>query len=347
MILNPGVGYLALTNVTEQSARELRATVTDLRADGAEALIVDLRDNPGGILNQGVALADLFLDPNDVVVETRGRAPGASEIYKSDKDEVWPDMPVVVLVNRFTASAAEILAGALQDNDRALVLGTPTFGKGVAYLLIGLSKTEAVTVTSSRWYTPSGRSIQRLRTAPPEDRLLAQRAEPAAVPDTTQIFTTMGGREIKAGDGGIQPDILLPRDTLTDAEQRFAEALGSNVPTYRNVLSRYALDLKGGGTITDPNFDVTSAMLDEILVRLRTAEVDISDESYRGARRLIAEQFAPELTRYVFGRAAEIRRRAVGDNQTQHAVELLNTYRTPAALISYAASLSQSESSKN
>ncbi len=336
MLLAPDVGYLNLTNVTENSARELRREVDSLRDQGATGLILDLRDNPGGILTQGVELADLFLDRQDTVLQTRGRAPGATETYVADAPQPWPDMPVVVLVSPYTASAAEIVSGALQDHDRALVLGTPTFGKGVAYLLIRLTDTEAVTVTSSRWFTPSGRSIQRGASDANGAMIVARRPPEATSQDSAEVFLTRGGRALKAGSGGIQPDVLLPRDTLTDSEQAFAEALGSQIPTYRNVLSRYALDLKGDGSVTDPGFDVSYAMLTEIYSRLREAGVDLSDEVFDGAKDLIADQFAPELTRYVFGRAAELRRRALEDNQTQRAVELLREAKSPADLIAMA-----------
>lgn len=335
MMLSPTVGYLTLTNVTQESSNEMREAIAQLRDDGARGMVLDLRNNPGGVLNQGVALADLFLERDDVIVETKGRAPGASEVYRASMSELWPDMPVVVLVNRLTASAAEILAGALQDHDRALILGTPTFGKGVAYLLVPLTRTEAVTVTSSRWYTPSGRSIQRDVLNTNSERLMAH-IRPDAVTDTSQIFFTDSGREIKAGSGGIQPDIVLAPESLTTKEQEFAQALGSNIPAYRNVLSRYALDLKGEGTVTEPDFEITTAMLDTIQVRLRESGVTVADSVYDGARELIADQFAPELTRYVFGRSAELRRLAIRNNQTQKAIELLERATSPSQLFALA-----------
>ena len=334
-MIRPKIGYLRLTSVSRESPTELREVIDELRADGAESIILDLRNNPGGLLEAGVALADFFLDRGDVVVETRGRAKNASETFVARRGELWPDMPVVLLINGATASAAEILAGALQDHDRAIAVGTPTFGKGVAYLLIPLTKTEAVTVTSSRWYTPSGRSIQRGFSG---SRALGVVASAAAQDSSTatQEFRSDNGRLIDAGNGGIQPDVLLPRDTLTDGELAFSEALGSRIPDYRNVMTRYALELKGQNAVTDPAFTVTDGMLATILQSLRAAGVQMADSIFYGSRDLIAEQFGYELTRYAFGREAELRRLTSTDKQVAKAIELLQAAQSPEELFALA-----------
>jgi carboxyl-terminal processing protease len=331
MMVAPEIGYMRLTTVSSSSADELRDAVAEIREQGAKALILDLRNNPGGVLEQGVALADLFLDPTEVVVETRGRARGATRTYRAEDAEAWPSMPLVVLVNGGTASAAEILSGALQDHDRGIVVGTPTFGKGVAYLLIRLSDKEAVTVTSSRWFTPSGRSIQRSRMGLPDAAQVASAA--ISQPDSEQVYITDGGRVLKNGGGGIQPDIVLRPDTLTDSERRFAEALGSKVPQYRNIMTRYALELKGREAVGDRDFQVTSAMLEQIHSLLLQDGVEMTEAEWAGGRDLVADQFGYELTRYVFGREEELRRRAMDDNRIQRAIELLQEVDTPAELI--------------
>jgi carboxyl-terminal processing protease len=331
MMFAPEIGYMRLTTVSSSSAGELREAVSDIREQGAKALILDLRNNPGGVLEQGVALADLFLDPAEVVVETRGRARGATRTYRAENADAWPAMPLVVLVNGGTASAAEILSGALQDHDRGIVIGTPTFGKGVAYLLIRLSDKEAVTVTSSRWYTPSGRSIQRSRVGIHDGAQVASAA--LSPPDSEQVYITDGGRVLKNGSGGIQPDIILTPDTLTDGERRFAEALGAGVPQYRNIMTRYALELKGRDAVTDRDFRVTGPMLEQIYNRLLQDGIDVNETEWAGGRDLVADQFGYELTRYIFGREEELRRRAMDDNTIQRAVELLGEVDTPAELI--------------
>ena len=139
------------------------------------SLIFDLRGNPGGLLSQGIAVSDLFLNPGQEVVSTRGRAPDATHTWDDTRPQRWPKLPIVTLVNGGTASAAEIIAGALQDHDRALVVGTPTFGKGLVQSLYQLSPQTALKLTTARWYTPSGRTIQR-KSKSEEDQIAAVEA---------------------------------------------------------------------------------------------------------------------------------------------------------------------------
>jgi carboxyl-terminal processing protease len=332
-IVAPGIGYLQLNSVSREAPQELEAAIDSLRSVGARALILDLRANPGGILEEGVAIADLFLDSADVVVEMKGRARGASRTFSAASGESWNEMPMVVLVGPRTASAAEIVSGALQDHDRALILGTRTFGKGVAYVVLPLSETEALSVTTSRWYTPSGRSIDR-----PVHRFqtatMASVAVDSAAPDSAD-YRTDSGRALDNGGGGIKPDIELP-DTLSQREQGFAQALGSDIPKYRDVLARYALDLKGSTSFADEEFQVNDEMTAEFLRRLRNRGVEMPDSIWRGGRDFVAEQLGYEITRYVFGRAAEIRRQVRNDIQVQRAIELLSQAQTPEQLLELA-----------
>lgn len=338
-LLGGDVAYVSLANssISEATADELGKSVDSLRQRGAKALIVDLRGNPGGVLDQGVAVSDLFLARGDVVVETKGRAPGATQTYRAERAERWPGMPVVVLVDGGTASAAEIIAGALQDHDRALVLGTPTFGKGLVQTVYTLNGREALKVTTGRWYTPSGRTIQR-----PMGQLARaeQEEEPAAHPDTaaqdtTHVFHTTGGRTVLGG-GGIRPDVSVRADTLTDTEKEFARTLGGNIPAYRDVLTSYALELKGQNVIKSTSFQVTPAMRAELLRRLRARNVQLPDALWEGASGLVSDQLSYEVTRYVFGRPAEFARRVSDDVQVKRAQELLNRARSPKELLALA-----------
>ena len=322
-IVAPGVGYVQLTSVSREAPQELKAAIEALRAEGAKSLILDLRANPGGILEQGVAIADLFLDRGEVVVEMKGRARGASQTFSAETGESWTDMPIVVLVGRNTASAAEIISGALQDHDRALVLGTRTFGKGVAYVVLPLSETEALSVTTSRWYTPSGRSIDRPIPNYSQQIVSRQVTGQATTPEPDTVeYRSASGRLLQGG-GGIVPDVTLP-DTLDAGEQEFARVLGADLPKYRDVLARFSLDLKGENVIADQDFEVTDQMLAEFLERLRTRGVDMPDSVWVGARELVADQFGFEIARNVFGRKAELLRRIKNDIQVRRAVELLS-----------------------
>lgn len=322
IMFEPDVGYVRVTNVAESSADELVGAVEKAREQGAQRLVLDLRGNPGGVLEQGVALADLFLDRGEVVVETRGRAPGSSNTYRAARPQRWPSLAMVVLVNSGTASAAEILAGALQDHDRALVLGSQTFGKGVAYVLIPLSRTEAVTVTTSRWYTPAGRSIDRPRHALGDSGRGPTAVAGAQRGDTSQAFRSDAGRLLSAG-GGIHPDVEFDADTLTAGERGFAEAIGSSVPAYRDALTRYALSLRGTGVVPDASFKVTDAMLAGLRVEILERGIEMPDSVWAAGHDLVALQLGFEITRYLFGRPAELERMTRTDDQVLRAVELL------------------------
>jgi carboxyl-terminal processing protease len=356
-MLTPDVGYVQVRTVGESSPDELAAEVNRLRSSGARSLILDLRDNPGGLLEQGVKLTDLFLDRNQLVVETKGRGPGSTKRYETDRGQQWPDMPVVVLVNVGTASAAEIISGALQDHDRALLVGTPTFGKGLVQTLFQLSATEALKVTTARWYTPSGRAIQRPHQTAGADALMAAAADAddsatavtlaarapgdsagrAAADTTRRYYLTDAGRR-SPGGGGIHPDIVIGSDTLSQAERDFVKALGSQVQAYRDAMTGYALDLKVQNTVTDPEFRVTPVMRTELLRRLREKGVNISDSLWAGVRKLIDEQFSYEVAHYVFGKETEFRRRVADDAQVREAISLLQRARSARELITLAPS---------
>ncbi len=339
MMLDDRVGYIALNPVSEASAPELTEAVKTLLAKGLKSLILDLRLNPGGLLEQGVAVSDLFLDPGQEVVETRGRAPNASRTYRDAKPQPWPGLPVVVLVNGGTASAAEIITGALQDHDRAVVVGTPTFGKGLVQSLWQLTPETALKLTTARWYTPSGRTIQRKSKS--EEDQLAQAEAAELGRDTTKLdsslmFHTDHGRVVRGG-GGIRPDLFVAPDTFTTSERTFMKSLGNKIPTYWDVRASYALEMKAAGRVKSPDFQVSPDMVDEVLRRLRTRGVPLPDSVLTGARMLIADDVGYEIARYVFGRPAEVRRHMQEDRQVQAALALARRAKSPQDLLAIAA----------
>lgn len=334
-ILFPGgVGLVALTPVIATSSDELRKEIDALRAKGMKGLIFDLRGNPGGLLTEGVAVSDLFLDRGQPIVSTRGRVAQMNQSYAAESPQAWPEMPVVVLVNEWSASAAEIIAGALQDNDRALVLGTATFGKGLVQTLFPLGPDRALKLTTARWFTPSGRTIQR--EAKDQEAQVEQATAEAAGRDSIKrvlpTFKTIGGRTVKGG-GGIVPDRIVRGDTLTDGEKAFAKALGGNVAAYRDALVATALEVKEKKLVTSEGFVVTDAMRQMVLARLAAKQVTLDPSQVAGGTSLLTDQLAYEISRYVFGRQAEIRRRSSDDPQVRAALELLRASPTPAALM--------------
>jgi len=344
-----GIGYISLNPVAETSADELQSEITAMKAKGMKSLILDLRLNPGGLLDQGVKVADLFLDQKQEIVATRGRARGSTKEFYDEVKQAWPELPIVVLVNDGTASAAEIIAGALQDHDRAVVVGTPTFGKGLVQTLFPLGDGVALKLTTARWYTPSGRTIQR--TAKSEEDQAIQAAVEAGdtVPgvadkehsdsaiQTRPIFHTDAGRVVRGG-GGIVPDLVIRPDTLSGGEKEFAKELGSHVPEYRDALTSLALDAKKNGTIKSESFTVTPDMRQQLYQRLRAKGIDMTPAVYDGASGVITDQLGYEVARYVFGRPAEFRRRAQDDKQLQTAMGLLRKAGTPRELMSLATS---------
>lgn len=340
-IIGDGIGYVSLVNssVSESLARELVDEIGRLRQQGARSLILDLRYNPGGLLDQGVDVSDLFLTEGQAIVTTRGRAPGATEAYRARTPERWPEMPVVVLVNGGTASAAEIIAGALQDHDRAVVIGTPTFGKGLVQTVFRLGRAQGLRLTTARWYTPSGRTIQRDRRDPGAVvAMMEDEADPDSAispPDSTEAFHTDGGRTVLGG-GGIHPDLVVRPDTLSTAEQEFLRGLGSRYGDYRGVLTTYALELKAQNAITDRDFAVTDAMRGEILRRMRAHGIETTAEGFNAARRYVAQDFGFEVERYVFGPEAGSLRRIAEDVQVQKAIELLTEVRSTQELFAAA-----------
>jgi carboxyl-terminal processing protease len=336
-----GVGYISLNPVAESSTQELRREITALLGKGMKSLVLDLRGNPGGLLDQGVKVADLFLDKDQEVVATRGRARGSTKTFVDQAGQEWPTLPIVVLVNDGTASAAEIISGALQDHDRAVVVGVPTFGKGLVQTLFPFSDNTALKLTTGRWYTPSGRTIQR-RARNEEDQARIAAVEAGALHDTVSadsssrpVFRTDGGRVVRGG-GGIVPDIVIKQDSLTEAERAFASALAAKFGEYRDALTATALQVKNDRSVTSEDFTIAPGMRAEVLRRMRVKGVTVSDEVYNKAATLVDEQLGYEIARYVFGRPAEFRRRSRDDRQMEVALDLLHRAQTPKELLTLA-----------
>src|SRR5438874_2273129 len=323
-LLNDGVGYIDLKAFSDSTAKELTAAVTGLLSRGMKTLVLDLRTNPGGLLTQGVRVSDLFLNKGQKIVSMRGRLPEANRDYADTAQQRWPDLPLLVLVDGRSASAAEIVAGALQDHDRAVVVGTPTYGKGSAQSVIPFGSEGGLKITTARWFTPAGRSITR--------RLPSDDDTEDAVPTKRERFHTDGGR-IVYGGGGITPDVIAG-DTITPlAEGNFMRALGANATHFRDAVTDYALFLKGTGAVTSPDFVVTPAMREEVWNRTKARGVDIPRSVYDEAEPLVSRFIAFDIARYVFGSDAEFRRRASVDKPLQKALEIARGARSEHDLL--------------
>ncbi len=319
-LLDGGVGYVAVTTFSDSTEAELTFTVDSLRSAGATSLVLDLRGNPGGLLTQGVGVADLFLGPNTEIVTTRGRTPQATQVYVDSTAERWAGMPIAVLVNPLTASAAEIVAGALQDNDRALLLGRVTYGKGSAQTVYPLDNGAAISLTEARWYTPLGRSLE---VAPPDEERLADA-------DTARpVFRTASGRAVLGG-GGIVPDVQVGDSTVDPAERRLLAELGADVPRWREALAAEARAIVAQRSVRDSLFTVNPAWRNRLATRMRGMGLRFNTATYSEAAAFVDRRLGDEIARAGWGIGYALRRSVRNDAVVQRAAEALRKARVPA-----------------
>ena len=209
-MLDNGIGYIYLNTFTGEPSKPMRLAYLDLIKQGAKSLVLDLRGNGGGSLSECVDILSMWLPKGEKIVETRGKLKRANSEYKTRLEPIDTVMPMVVLVNQETASASEIVSGSLQDLDRAVVIGTRTYGKGLVQSSRELPYNGSLKLTTSKYYIPSGRCIQAI------DYKLKRDGKTSKVPDSlTNVFHTIGGREVRDG-GGIKPDIEIKHDTMAN-----------------------------------------------------------------------------------------------------------------------------------
>lgn len=258
-MLNEDTGYLRVTKFARNTYDEFYNALVELRSKGASKFVVDLRGNAGGFLDQAIYMANEFLPAGKMIVYTKGRTPENEMVAMSDGSGTFQDAELVLLTNEFSASASEILAGAIQDNDRGLVIGRRTFGKGLVQNQSVLPDSSAIRLTVARYYTPSGRSIQKEYQRGVSDKYeldILDRyshgefySADSIKFDKSKLFHTMGGREVYGG-GGIMPDVFVPEDT-TGMTQYYVEAMNRGLiqkysyrmaEIYRKMLKEKTLD---------------------------------------------------------------------------------------------------------
>ena len=201
-LIRPGIAFIRLSSFSKQASSEMERAIVDLSREGMEALILDLRNNTGGLLQAALNVLDLFVDKDMPLVTTKGRARNANRDYTAKAEPLLdPEIPLVILVNAGTASASEIVAGVVQDLDRGLVVGTPTFGKGLVQTVFDVPGKSRVKVTTAKYYTPSGRLIQKENFRGSGVLIGAEIAD-------TSIYVTTNGRRVSGG-GGITPDMVV------------------------------------------------------------------------------------------------------------------------------------------
>ncbi len=324
------VGYLDVSVFSDSTADEVAAGVDSLTRMGMQSLVLDLRGNPGGLVEQGAAVTDLFLDPGQEIVTLRGRTTESNRTFTDKLPQRWPKLPIIVLVDRGSASAAEIVAGALQDHDRAVVVGSTTYGKGSAQSVFDAGTAGALKLTTSLWFTPVGRSIsiRRSSSAEPAARRRAGGDTDSLATDVDslivkrQAFRTDQGRVVYGG-GGITPDVIARDSAAIEQGAVLQAALGGAVPAFRDALTALALRLKATGTLGDATFAVTPAMRADLLAGLRQRGAAVDDSVLEASAGVVNRLIGYEASRYVFGRDAEFARRTADDPVMQRALLLL------------------------
>ena len=223
-------GYIVLSHFSKKASLETKEALEQLKREGAERIILDVRDNPGGLLNEAVAICNLFVPKNEIIVTTKSKIEKHNNTYKTTREPIDTEIPLVILVNGRSASASEIVSGALQDLDRAVVIGSRSFGKGLVQRPVDLTYGTQLKVTISRYYTPSGRCIQALDYAHKDKNGMAIKTEEK----NYNAFKTRKGRTVYDG-GGIQPDIELDETKLSP----IANALVKNDGIFNYATSYY------------------------------------------------------------------------------------------------------------
>lgn len=326
LLLEDGVGYVPLQRFSQDAAREVADAVTALRQQGANSYVLDLRGNPGGDLDQAVAVSNVFLDRGERVASVRYRG-GQEDVHVADATPVSATDPLVVLVDEYSASASEIVAGSLQDHDRALLLGRPTFGKGVVQSLFPLDDGWGLKLTTARWYTPSGRSIQR-------DHDQEQNTTTAADSAAAPVYYSDAGRALKGG-GGITPDRIVTPDTTTHAEQALLRALAPF--SQQAYVALYEMAVEERATL-QPGFTVDPEWRTEWLARIEDAGLTLSDAQLEGTADMIDRLIEQRMATVAFGDSAAFRRTLPGDAAMRDAMALLATGATQQELLVRAAS---------
>ena len=321
VMLDDRIGYIPVQRFNETSGGEVETALRQLAGQGARAFVLDLRGNGGGDFDESLRMANLFLKRGQDIVTVRSRSE-APAVSRSVEQPTVPDAPLVVLTDGYTASASEIVAGALQDHDRGVVIGTTSFGKGLVQTLFTLEGGWALKMTTGKWYTPSGRSIQRERQLQADGRLvevIPDSLETDSVRKARPTFKSDAGRTVYGG-GGITPDVIVPADTVSNAEQVFLKALAPKSQESYLVLYRTALEQKGK---VDAGFAVAPAWRDSVYTRLQKAGVQIQRAEFDAARALVDRDLERRIAAMSFGDSAAFRRTVSYDGQLRRAIELL------------------------
>jgi len=315
LVIERGVAYVPLPGVSGSAGPDVEAALARAVSAGAKGVVLDLRGNPGGAVDQAARVVSAVLPPDKPVLEIRERS--GSLVVRTERTAPRVDLPMVVLQDQGSASAAEIIAGALQDHDRALVIGQQSFGKGLAQSLFPLEGGYALKLTTAKWYTPVGRSIHRDRTAGDSAR---HGDLPSRVAAGAPSFRSLGGRAL-TGEGGITPDLLVSSDTLAGADRELAIRLGRDGDNATRAIVRVAHQLSIG---VDTSFRVTAAWRETLRRELAHEKVPVDSAQWAAAAPWVTQLLEQRIATFAFG-PGEARRRALAhDRQYMVADSLLH-----------------------
>ncbi|HJZ11640.1 MAG TPA: S41 family peptidase, partial [Acidobacteriota bacterium] len=321
-------GYVRIKNFTETTTDELEEALNKLKENQMKYVIVDLRFNTGGLLDQAVKVSDIFLEKGAVVVSTKGRISEANTTYRCSENNGYEEIPLVVLVNRSSASASEIVAGAVQDHDRGIIVGTTTWGKGLVQSLYRVGASTALALTTARYYTPSGRLIQRDYSRSFYDYYYTD----IGVDDDQQAREkkfTETGREVFGG-GGITPDVKVDSvrpskfmDLLNSEYAFFSFAKNFTAADERKVQANEPLNLSSKQHVIDRNLVVDDKILELFKQHLARLKVEFTEEEFQANLQQIKNQIKLEIFSAIWGAEEGYKVGAGNDIQIAKALELV------------------------
>lgn len=326
-MLDSSTGYIKLREFGENTDAELGKALKDLSAKGMKRLVFDLRANPGGALDQAIKVANRFLPRGDMIVYTRGRVQNSDQDYRATEQSEYLNLPMITLVNRSSASASEIVSGALQDHDRSLVVGETTFGKALVQSVYRVSGGAGAAITTARYYTPSGRLIQRPWDGSFDEYLsyTAREQDPNKVHKPDELKYTDGGRKVYSG-GGVEPDrrfdgplegfnptkqgrLLYVRTLFDNYAQRFRRQGDTRIPPSPGSTPRELA----------PDFEVTDAMVAEFKQMVKDLRIPIDEALWQKDLEFTKAMIHKEIDVDLFGEAEAFKGLTKRDPQLQFA----------------------------
>ncbi|MDP4114972.1 MAG: S41 family peptidase [Bacteroidota bacterium] len=343
-MLNNETGYISVTRFAEKTDEEFNKAISELEKSGMKQLLLDLRGNPGGYLSQAVNIASLFIDGNKKIVYTKGRVTSFNESYYSEKYAKYSKLPLVLLVDKGSASASEIVAGAIQDLDRGLVVGETTFGKGLVQRSFELNDKSALRLTISKYYTPSGRLIQRdYKSKKDKDEYYAdinnrREAEGNNINHKVEsdsskpIFKTKNGR-IVYGGGGITPDYFVKSEKVTEFTSNLLKS-----DLFFQFISNYLLNKKDLIKKNESldyfinNFHFSESDLNNFISYIQTKKIKFEPELYNRDKHYIEKRLKATIARNYWKNTGWYRIMLMNDIQINKAMELFGEAKSLANL---------------